>query len=124
MPRARLGFGGYVVGLCLGDRMKRKLLLLFAALGIAGCATQPASSPSLEQPYRLATASDGKVYRINAVTGETWLVVGDSMRKVSQSGITVLEVGRKYFIERSRSMTYLGDGKFTEPVPDYGTLWN
>lgn len=105
-----------------GDLVRIQTLLACATCLLAACTTAPSTSGA--GGYALTTTSDGKLYRIEGVTGETWLVTGDRMQKVTQSGALLLEIGRTYFIERNRSVSYLGDGKFTEPVADYSALWN
>jgi hypothetical protein len=104
--------------------MKSHILLACATLTLAACTTPPSSIRPSASGYAFKTASDGKLYRIDGATGETWLVSGDKMHKVNQTNATLLEVGRKYFIERNRAMIYLGDSKFTDPVPDFSALWN
>ncbi len=106
-----------------GDTLKL-LTLLVTAAGLVACASPQGTTAPGTATFSLVSASDGKLYRVNTVTGETWLVNGEKMQKVAQSNAMALEVGRKYFIERNRSMTYLGDGKFSEPVADFSALWN
>lgn len=97
---------------------------LFVAAGLAGCAAPQGATTAAAAMFSLVSTPDGKIYRMNTTTGETWLVLGEKMQKVAQSSAMVLEVGRKYFIERNRSITYLGDGRFSEPIPDFSALWN
>ena len=104
--------------------MRTQTLFAYGTFVLAACTT-PAGAPPLDAGgYALTTASDGKLYRINGATGETWLVSGDRMQKVNQTSAIRLEIGRKYFVERNRSVTYLGNGRFTEPVADYSALWD
>jgi hypothetical protein len=105
--------------------MKHTALIAVLSLWVlVGCAsTSGGSVAPTAEPFMLVQ-SDGKLYRLNKTTGETWLVTGERMQRVAQSASPLLETGRKYFIERNRSMTYLGDGKFSDPVADYSALWN
>ena len=104
--------------------LKPLLATLFLAAGLLGCATPQGAATPAAAMFALVPAPDGKLYRVNAATGEPWLVIGERMQKVAQSNAMALEVGRKYFIERNRSITYLGEGKFSEPVSDFSALWN
>ena len=102
---------------------------LFIALTIvlAGCASTPAttaSSSSSSENFRLNTATDGRVYRINNQTGEVWEVADGALKRIGEPKAELLQVGRKYFFENNFSMTYLGNGKFSEPVKDFSRLWN
>ena len=101
-----------------------KLLIATLAAGLIGCAAPQGTTTPAAAMFALVSTPDGKLYRVNSATGETWLVIGEKLQKVAQSNAMALEVGRKYFIERNRSVTYLGDGKFTEPVSDFSALWN
>lgn len=92
--------------------------------GLVGCASTAGGSVTPNAEPFVLVQSDGKLYRLNKTTGETWVVIGERMHRVAQSANPLLEIGRKYFIERNRSMTYLGDGKFSDPVSDYSALWN
>lgn len=102
---------------------------LFVALtfALAGCASTPqstATSSSSGENYRLNTATDGHVFRINNQTGEVWEVANGALNRIGEPKAEVLQVGRKYFFENNFSMTYLGNGKFSEPVKDFSRLWN
>lgn len=97
------------------------------AIVLAGCASTPpatAFSSSCGENYRLNTAADGHVYRINNQTGEVWEVADGALKRIGEPKTEVLQVGRKYFFENNFSMTYLGNGKFSEPVKDFSRLWN
>lgn len=100
--------------------MKTTVISLYF-LFLAGCT---ATTIHPDGKFVFATASDGSVYRTNKSTGETWRVVDDRFVLVREGVALQLQVGQKYFIERNRSVTYLGDGKFTEPVSDFSQLWN
>jgi hypothetical protein len=104
--------------------LKSLIAMLFVAAGLVGCASPQGATTPVAAMFSLVSTPDGKMYRMNTTTGETWLVLGEKMQKVAQSNAMALEVGRKYFIERSRSITYLGDGRFSEPIPDFSALWN
>ncbi len=104
--------------------MKTLLASLFVATGVVGCATPQGVTTPTTAVFSLVSTSDGKLYRVNTTTGETWLVLGEKMQKIAQNNAMALEVGRKYFIERNRSITYLGDGRFSEPIADFSALWN
>lgn len=102
---------------------------LFIALAIvlAGCAsTTPTitSSNSSSENFRLNTGADGRVYRINNQTGEVWEVVDGALKRIGEPKAEMLQVGKKYFIENNFSMTYMGNGRFSEPVKDFSRLWN
>jgi hypothetical protein len=105
--------------------LKRHLILAWA-LVLVGCASQGPSafsSKSSGENFSLHTGPDGRVYRINNQNGDVWLVVDGSLKRLSESKTELLQKGKKYFIEDNFSMTYLGKGKFTEPVKDYSHLW-
>jgi hypothetical protein len=104
--------------------LKYFIAALFAIAGLVGCAAPNVATTSPAAVFSLASTPDGKMYKMNTATGATWLVVGEKMESVAHSNEMVLEVGRKYFIERSRSIVYLGDGRFSEPRPDFSALWN
>lgn len=97
----------------------RLLFPTFCLAALAGCATtsRPATS------FQLANGPDGNVYRTNSLTGETWRLDGERMISVHEEKGTQLSIGQTYYIERNRSITYLGDGKFSEPKSDYSHLW-
>lgn len=102
---------------------------LFIALTIvlAGCASAPPTTTSSNlssENFRLNTATDGRVYRVNNQTGEVWEVVDGALKRIGESKAEMLQIGRKYFLENNFSMTYLGSGKFSEPVKDFSRLWN
>lgn len=102
---------------------------LFIALTIilAGCASAPpttTSPASSSDKFHLDTATDGRVYRINNQTGEMWEVADGALKRIGEPKAEILQVGRKYFFENNFSMTYLGNGKFSEPVKDFSRLWN
>ncbi len=101
-----------------------RILFTCTAFVLTACTTPSGPSQSGEGAYTLTTASDGKLYRLNKTTGETSMVSGEKTQRVGQSNAILLEIGRKYFVERNRSVTYLGDGKFTPPIEDYSALWN
>ena len=104
--------------------MKSIPINLIAAIFVALCVAVPVSSQTNLGLFSSATSADGRVYRTNTATGETWLISGDRMQKVQEPSTPPLEVGQKYYIENNRSIIYLGDGKFSEPVVDYSQLWN
>jgi len=107
-----------------GGNLKLQGLLLFAAAALTGCASPQGTSTPATPIFSMLSTPEGKVYRVNTTTGDTWLVQGEKMLKVASTNVMTLEIGRKYFIERNRSVTYLGDGKFSDPVPDFSALWN
>ena len=103
----------------------KRIAAILALLGtLCGCAVAPPSPAANSHAFSFVTNAEGKVFRVNSVTGETWLVVGGELKRAPQAAATPLEVGKKYFIEKNRSMIYLGDGKFTEPIADYSSIWN
>lgn len=97
----------------------RTLFLAFSLAGLAGCATTSGPAAS----FQLANGSDGHVYRTNNATGETWRLEGERLIPVHEEKGIQLSIGQTYYIERNRSVTYLGDGKFSEPKSDYSQLW-
>jgi len=104
--------------------MSRNLhISICVAILVSSCASTRAPTPAIAGPFVAISAKEGRVYRVNTITGETWLVGADSMQQVAESSAPLLEIGRKYFIEGNRSVTYLGNGKFTEPVKDYSSIW-
>jgi hypothetical protein len=102
-------------------------LIIALTLILAGCASATpinTSSNLSSENFRLNTSADGRVYRINNQTGEVWEVVDGALKRIGESKAEMLQVGKKYFFENNFSMTYLGNGKFSEPVKDFSRLWN
>lgn len=102
-------------------------LFIALTLVLVGCAStipSTTSTNSSSENFRLNTGADGRVHRINNQTGEVWEVVGGALKRISEPKAEILQIGKKYFIENNFSMTYLGNGKFTEPVKDFSRLWN
>jgi hypothetical protein len=104
----------------------KRYLIFACALVLIGCVSPGPGTTSSKLPgenFKLHTGPDGRVYRINNQTGDVWLVIDGSLRRISEPKAELLQKGKKYFIEDNFSMTYLGKGRFTEPVKDYSHLW-
>ncbi len=107
--------------------MSKGWLCAALAIWIAGCAstTPPIASSNLPSDnFKLTTTTDGRVYRIDSKTGTMWELVDGKLKTVDESKVELLKIGKKYRLENNFSMSYLGNGKFTEPVKDYSYLWS
>lgn len=99
------------------------LVVTISALGCAVSAPISKEMVDVDVVFQLATAVDGRVYRMNRKTGEVWFVEGTNLKPVSESKASRLIVGHTYLIEGNRSIRYLGEAKFSEPTKDYRGLW-
>jgi hypothetical protein len=98
--------------------------IIVISTAISACASQGMGGGSPKELFSLVTTPEGNIYRTNTRTGEVWIVKDGQLKRVNELKPQVLEIGKKYFIEDNFSMTYLGKGKFTEPVKDFSRLWN
>lgn len=85
--------------------------ILFAcALVLVGCASPGMnSSSSSNENFLLHTGSDGRVYRIDSMTGKTSWLDGSTFREVTEQKMPQLIVGKVYRGEDS-SVTYRYEG--------------
>lgn len=106
--------------------MNRHFFLVLGFI-LAGCTSLGPGSGTTKSSgdnFQLNTGPDGRVYRINNQTGEVWVAVDGTLKKIHETKVEPLKIGQKYFIEDNFSIIYQGKGKFTEPVKDYSHLWN
>jgi len=103
----------------------RLLTLLVAVFLACGCdkvqsviGKQPAEADAREplQPtYQLVTTKDGKLYRLNDLTGEIFLVTDTGLKKL-ETDLGTLHVGEYYRMADAKGgekfLKYLGDGRF------------
>jgi hypothetical protein len=98
-----------------GVQMYRSLFIALTIV-LAGCASAPpttTSSSSFSENFRLNTATDGRVYRINNQTGEVWEVVDGALKRIGEPKAEMLQIGRKYYIENNFSVTLKGSQRQT-----------
>ena len=60
--------------------------------------------------YQMTTATDGTVYRLDKLSGEVWLVKGNTMEKLPIKNFS-LKVGQRYIGEDAYSFIYIGKGQ-------------
>jgi hypothetical protein len=65
------------------------------------------------EKYQLITSPDGNVYRLDKMSGESWLVKGNKMEKIIENDFR-LRVGQQYVGEDLYSFTYQGKGQLSE----------
>ncbi len=90
--------------------MKQLLFLIILSGLIISCTR---FYPS--EQYQLVASTDGRVYRLNKVSGELWLVEKEGTKKITEQGMIMLEAGNHYKIEDGGVVRYLGKGKFEPP---------
>jgi len=66
---------------------------------------------SLSDKYQIASSTDGNMYRLDKVSGDVWLIRGNSMEKIQFKDLR-LNIGNRYIGEDTYSFTYLGKGQF------------
>lgn len=85
------------------------------AVFVIGFALAGCNSATESPAYQLITAQDGKLFRLNSQTGETYLVTDSGLVQLTDKW-PMLQVGEYYQMADAKTdekfLKYLGDGRF------------
>lgn len=94
----------------------RNFLLLFAiVLTISGCKLNENNQSKTQ--WEMTSSHDGKVYRLNKVTGDVDLIENGRFKKVRNDGRIDLTIGLQFQTENGKTLVYRGDGNFEPTKP-------
>lgn len=90
--------------------------LAICTLSACNYSLQPDSNNA--ERFKLISTQDGKVIRLDVISGEIALVKDNELVSLGRGGIIHLEVGKTYLLENGKHGKYLGDQKFDTSIED------